>query len=147
MKRDFAVAVKAVIVKEGKVLVLSRSQEEMEYSYMNNHQKWDLPGGGVHFFEHCQEGLVREINEETELDVFVGEPISLFDVIKNHIHLCIFTYVCFWRAGEVSLSREHDSYQWLSADEVAKSELPSWMKRDLFRGLNKSAAGDERENA
>ena len=51
MKRDFAVAVKAVIIKENRALVLCRSKDEMEGSYMNSHQKWDLPGGGLHFFE------------------------------------------------------------------------------------------------
>lgn len=65
MKRDFAVAVKAVIIKENKALVLCRSKHEMECSYMNSHQKWDLPGGGLHFFEKAEEGLRREIREET----------------------------------------------------------------------------------
>ena len=66
MKRDFAVAVKAVIIKENKALVLCRSKHEMECSYMNSHQKWDLPGGGLHFFEKAEEGLRREIREETD---------------------------------------------------------------------------------
>ena len=137
MKRDFAVAVKAVIVKEKKVLVLSRSQDEMACSYMNNHQKWDLPGGGLHFYERSQDGLKREIKEETNLDVFVGEPVSLFDVIKNHIHLCIFTYACRWKEGDVFLSSEHEAFFWMSEEEVSASQLPNWMKRDLLRTLDK----------
>jgi 8-oxo-dGTP diphosphatase len=135
MKRDFAVAVKAVIVKDEKVLVLQRSRGEMECSYMNNHQKWDLPGGGLHFYERSQDGLQREIKEETNLDVFVGEPVSLFDVIKNHIHLCIFTYACRWKAGDVILSNEHEAYFWMTEEEVCHSELPSWMKRDFLRAF------------
>lgn len=146
MKRDFAVAVKAVIVKEEKVLVLSRSKDEMECSYMNSHQKWDLPGGGLHFYEHCQEGLLREIQEETSLDVFVGEPVSLFDVIKNHIHLCIFTYACRWKAGEVVLSKEHEAFFWMTKAEVCASQLPNWMKRDVLRALDREKNMlDERE--
>ena len=85
MKRDFAVAVKAVIIKENKALVLCRSKHEMECSYMNSHQKWDLPGGGLHFFEKAEEGLRREIREETDLHVSIGPPLSLFDAIKHHI--------------------------------------------------------------
>ena len=137
MKRDFAVAVKAVIVKDAKVLVLTRSRDEMECSYMNNRQKWDLPGGGLHFYEHGQDGLQREIKEETKLEVFVGEPVSLFDVIKNHVHLCIFTYVCLWKEGEVVLSNEHEGFFWLTREEVCASELPNWMKRDLLRALDR----------
>ncbi len=137
MKRDFAIAVKAVIVKDEKVLVLSRSQDEMNGSYMNNQQKWDLPGGGLHFYEHAQDGLRREIKEETNLEVFVGEPVSLFDVIKNHIHLCIFTYACHWKNGSVALSEEHDAFVWMTKEEVVLSTLPNWMKRDLLRALDR----------
>ena len=121
MKRDFAVAVKAVIIKEKKALVLCRSKREMEGSFMNSHQKWDLPGGGLHFFEKAEEGLLREIREETDLRVSVGPPLSLFDAIKHHIHLCIFTYACSWTGGELRLTEE----------EAEKSELPHWMKRDI----------------
>lgn len=135
MKRDFAVAVKAVILKENKALVLCRSKHEMEGSYMNSHQKWDLPGGGLHFFEKAEEGLHREIMEETGLSVEIGQPLSLFDVIKHHIHLCIFTYACQWKKGEISLSEEHDAYFWLTEAEMEESELPHWMKRDIRRAF------------
>lgn len=144
MKRDFAVAVKAVILKENKALVLCRSKNEMEGSYMNSHQKWDLPGGGLHFFEKAEEGLLREIAEETGLAVEIGPPLSLFDVIKHHIHLCIFTYACRWKGGEVSLSDEHESYFWLTEAEMEESELPHWMKRDISRAFR--AMGKHRED-
>lgn len=140
MKRDFAVAVKAVIIKENKALVLCRSKDEMQGSYMNSHQKWDLPGGGLHFFEKAEEGLLREIREETDLEVTIGSPLSLFDVIKHHIHLCIFTYACSWKSGEVKLSEEHEAFFWMTEEEMEQSELPHWMKRDIraaFAALKK----------
>ena len=146
MKKDFAVAVKAIIIKENKALVLSRSKKEMENSFMNSHQKWDLPGGGVHFYEKSEEGLLREIMEETALTVQVGVPLSLFDAIKQHIHLCIFTYLCRWEAGDVILSEEHDDFLWLTEKEVAESDLPHWIKRDVqaaFRMLALEAKGNQ----
>ena len=114
MHRDFAVAVKAVIVRGDEVLVLRRSKGEMAGSYMNKYQKWDLPGGGLHFYE---------------------KPVSMFDIIRHQIHLCIFTYAAVWTGGEVQLSKEHDGFLWLHKDEVEESELPHWMKRDIFRAL------------
>jgi 8-oxo-dGTP diphosphatase len=147
VKRDFAVAVKAVIIKENRALVLCRSKGEMEGSFMNSYQKWDLPGGGLHFFEKAEEGLVREIAEETSLTVSIGPPLSLFDVIKHHIHLCIFTYACEWKQGEVVLSEEHEAYYWMTEAEMEESELPHWMKRDIRAAfaLQKKASMQEIE--
>ena len=137
MKREFAIAVKGVIVREDRALVLHRSKKEMESSYMNRHQKWDLPGGGLHFSERTEVGLLREVFEETGLQVEVGEPISVFDVIRGQIHLCILTYICFWKQGEVQLSEEHEAFFWMTKEDIRNSKMPFWMKRDLFRGLEK----------
>ena len=135
MHRDFAVAVKAVIVRGDEVLVLRRSKGEMAGRYMNKYQKWDLPGGGLHFYEKAEDGLLREIREETSLSVEIGRPVSMFDIIRHQIHLYIFTYAAVWTGGEVQLSKEHDGFLWLHKDEVEESELPHWMKRDIFRAL------------
>ncbi len=145
MKRDFAVAVKAVIIKEDKALVLCRSKVEMQSSYMNSRQKWDLPGGGLHFYERAEDGLHREIREETGLEAAIGLPVSLFDVIKYHIHLCIFTYACRWLAGEVRLSGEHEAFYWLTEDEAENSDLPSWLKRDIHRAFAAVGKGQRAE--
>ena len=145
MKRDFAVAVKAVIIKEDKALVLCRSKVEMQSSYMNSRQKWDLPGGGLHFYERSEDGLHREIREETGLEAAIGPPVSLFDVIKYHIHLCIFTYACRWLEGEVRLSGEHEAFYWLTEDEAEESDLPSWLKRDIHRAFAAVVKGQRAE--
>ncbi|NDO47683.1 NUDIX domain-containing protein [Clostridium sp. MD294] len=135
MKRDFVVAVKAIIVRENKVLVLRRSEEEVKRSYVDRKEKWDLPGGGIHYFERSEEGLLREIKEETSLSVKIKKPFKLFDIIKPHIHLCIFTYVCDYEYGEVVLSAEHDSYFWLTLKQVQQWDLPKWLKRDFVNVL------------
>ncbi len=145
MKRDFAVAVKAVIIKEDKALVLCRSKVEMQSSYINSRQKWDLPGGGLHFYERAEDGLHREIREETGLEAAIGPPVSLFDVIKYHIHLCIFTYACRWLEGEVRLSGEHEAFYWLTEDEAEESDLPSWLKRDIHRAFAAVGKGQRAE--
>lgn len=135
MKRDFAVAVKAIIVKGDKVLLLHRSAEEAEHSYMNRKEKWDLPGGGIHYFERSEDGLLREIKEETNLTVKIEKAFSLYDIIKPHIHLCIFTYVCVYQSGEVVLSTEHDAYYWLTLEQLEQYDIPKWLRRDFTKVL------------
>ena len=129
-KRDFSIAVKAVILRDGKVLVLHRSQAEMKASFLNKKERWDLPGGGLHYAERCEEGLAREILEETGLTVKILHPIGTFDVIRTNVHLCIITYLCHYRDGEVVLSGEHDAFDWLGEEDVVKGAYPRWMKEE-----------------
>jgi 8-oxo-dGTP diphosphatase len=58
------IAQKAIIEKEGKVLI-SRHPDDT---------KWDLPGGRIHRGEQPLEGLEREILEELGVEVVVGSP-------------------------------------------------------------------------
>ncbi len=131
MKRSFALAVKAVILKEDSFLVLKRSRQEIEGSYMNQKEAWDLPGGGVRFFESSPRGLLREISEETGLTVEIIKPLSIFDAIKSRLHLTIITYLCLYRHGDVMLSQEHDAFYWMTYAEGREKNIPSWMLRDF----------------
>ena len=54
MRSGFALAAKAVIVNGDKILLLKRSKKEMEKSFLNKYEVWDLPGGSVRFCENAQ---------------------------------------------------------------------------------------------
>ena len=136
MRHDFVIAMKAVIIRDEHVLVLRRSAKEIASSRMGHREPWDFPGGSIHFSESTMTGLQREIREETGLQVSMGEPISVFDVIKNQIHLCIITCSCQWMGQEVQLSEEHEDFFWVTKNEIENMDLPRWMKRDIFRGFN-----------
>jgi len=135
VKNSFALAVKAIIIRENRFLVLHRSKKEMEKSRLNNNECWDLPGGGVRFFETAQNGLMREIWEETHLKTEIKSIFSCYDVIKNGIHMSILTYVCAYKEGEVVLSGEHDAFFWLTLEEMESMKLPRWMVRDFKKAL------------
>lgn len=126
---DFAITVKAVIIKDGRFLLLRRSKREMEKSFLNRYEPWDLPGGGVRFFETSQRALFREIREETQLDVRLIGILNAYDAIKSRLHMLILTYMCEYIGGEVILSCEHDSYYWLTVEEMESLDVPKWMIR------------------
>jgi len=64
------VGVKALILRDGRVLLLRRSPRSPQYpSY------WDLPGGGVEEGETLEQALRREVKEETRLRVRVGKMV------------------------------------------------------------------------
>ncbi len=65
------VAADALIVKEGKIVLIRRGNEPFE-------GKWALPGGFVDAGESVEEACVREAKEETGLDVQVKELVGVF---------------------------------------------------------------------
>lgn len=118
------VACKAVIVKEGKVLVL---REATTYEEGTNHGRYHFPGGRINPGEPFQEGLLREVKEETGLEVQVGEPFFVgewFPIIrgvKNHI-VAIF-FLCDPLSDQIILSEEHDDYKWVGHEDMKQIDV------------------------
>ena len=79
---------------------------------------------------------MRGIDEETSLKVRVVKPLRVFDVIKNQLHMTIFTYLCVYRSGEVVLSEEHERYYWLSLKEAEDMKVPKWTEKEIKRASN-----------
>ncbi len=114
------VAFKAVIVnQQNQVLVL---REATTYEEGTNTGKYHFPGGRLEPGEKWQQGLLREIREETgyrEDDIeirkplFVGEWHPVIKGVQNQI-IALFIVCKLKSQQEVELSEEHDSFTWLS---------------------------------
>ena len=136
MRGEFAFAVKAVIIKDDKFLVLKRSKSEMDSSYINKHKCWDLPGGSVKYCETAIHALLREIEEETGLNISVGKILSVYDAIRTNVHLVIITYICTYLSGNVRLSNEHEAFYWLKIEDMQRKKLPDWMINNFKKAFN-----------
>lgn len=68
------VVVAGIVMKEGKVLILQRHREEDTRPNL-----WELPGGKREELKSFVEALIREVKEESGLDVEVLMPIAVFD--------------------------------------------------------------------
>src|SRR5436309_15542011 len=92
------VAVGAVILDGDRVLLVKRGQEPLK-------GEWSLPGGAVEIGETLQAALVREVREETCLDIEVGPVVEVLDSIRRdadgraEYHYIIIDYRCRVRAG------------------------------------------------
>jgi len=116
---QFYLAVKGIIERDGKILVLKRSA-------LDDHLPgvWETPGGGVDQEERPQEALKREILEETGLVVTIGRPFNVFTFRKDTGEFKVgITFICKYENGEVKLSEEHSEYRFIKPSEFA--ELPS----------------------
>ena len=113
MEKDaiFFVGQKAFIEKNGEILVLRRQDGG----------RLDLPGGKVQEGEtDLEESLRREVREETGLEIEVEEPLlAWYNVFpKGHRNegkkIFLVGYKCRYKSGNVVLSEEHGSYQWVN---------------------------------
>jgi 8-oxo-dGTP diphosphatase len=118
----FGVAVKGIIRRDGKILVVKRADHD-------DHKPgvWETVGGGVDESETPQNALVREIMEESGLKVSVKEPFNVFTFTKDTGEVKIgITFLCDYTDGEVVLSEEHSDYIWINPSEFADMEsVPS----------------------
>lgn len=99
---------KAVVIKDRKILSL--------YIEKNGQKKWDLPGGRIEFGESPEEGLVREVMEETNCRVKSMKLIDTWHRVLESWQIVGVFYICELE-GEIILSSEHNGYEWINIDE------------------------------
>ena len=126
-KRNFfEITVKAVILNEKNEALLIKRHQDNHYGA----GKWDFPGGKLEAGEYIQEGLCREIQEEIGIEVELIKVISVNDFGKKYDKKCEIgkekllvagkglRFLARYKSGEVTLSDEHEKYEWLDLDKA-----------------------------
>jgi len=132
--RKIEFATKALILNDGKYLALHKS--------IAKHNLYELPGGRMEFGETAEETLIREVKEETNLIV---EPIKLLDTwnfVAKDYQVTGIIFLCKIKEGSLTLSDEHDKYEWLEFNkqsiykmhDVYKERMESWNMEDIEGG-------------
>ncbi len=109
----------AFIHKDGKVLVARRADTKAFLPGI-----FEIPGGKVEFGESPQQAVAREVKEELNLDVVVGEPFYVFTYTtaqERHAVEIEFFATLKDPGQEPQLNPEdHSEYRWVGSDEAAK---------------------------
>lgn len=111
--------VAAIIKENDKIFVTQRGYGEFAGG-------WEFPGGKIEEGETPQEALVREIKEELDIKISVGELLDIVEYDYPTFHLSM---QCFWATieeGELVL-KEHMAAKWLKKDELGTVD---WLPAD-----------------
>jgi ADP-ribose pyrophosphatase YjhB (NUDIX family) len=119
MQREYSetplVGVGAVVVDEGRVLLIRRGTEPLK-------GHWSLPGGLLEVGESLTDGVIREVREETGLIV---EPVALVELLDGihreagrvRYHYVIADYLCCVVGGQLQATSDADAVRWVERAE------------------------------
>lgn len=113
--------VAAVIKNENKIFATARGYGEFK-------GQWEFPGGKIEAGETPQEAFVREIKEELETTIQVGDLIDTIEHDYPTFHLSMDCYWCDVVEGELKLL-EAESARWLSKEELYDVK---WLPADIL---------------
>jgi 8-oxo-dGTP diphosphatase len=125
------VGVGAIIVYEGKILLEKRKNAPGK-------GKWSIPGGLVELGESTEQAVIREVKEETGLEV---EEPRLIDVVNNvsldekgriKYHYVIVDYTAKVKRGVPKAASDADELKWVPFSEVEEYDLTESF-RDFFQ--------------
>jgi mutator protein MutT len=128
------VAVGAVIVNGQRVVLVRRRSEPLK-------GQWSLPGGAVETGETLDACVIREILEETGLQVAVGPVIEVFDRITHddagrvQYHYVLVDYLCWPTGGTLQAGSDVDAAVWTDVSELNGYHLASKATAVIARAL------------
>lgn len=110
----------AIITKDKQIFATQRGYGEFQ-------GKWEFPGGKVEEGETAAEALKREIMEELNVTVEVGEFFETVEYDYPNFHLSMDCFLCTLATGTIVL-QEHQAAKWLTKETLFDVD---WLPADL----------------
>ena len=111
--------VAAIILRDGQVFATQRGYGEFQ-------GWWEFPGGKIESGELPKEALKREIREELDAEIEVGELLQTVEWDYPNFHLTMHCFICSLLSESLHLN-EHEAAIWLSAETLRSVK---WLPAD-----------------
>jgi len=118
MKTAFTIGAFAVILDE---------EERVLLCHRRDYDFWNLPGGGLDLNEAPWECVIREVKEETGLDVEVVRLAGVYS--KRNRTDIVFLFVCKIVGGKIEMTDESDKIEYFSVANIPKNTPPNHVER------------------
>ena len=112
--------VAAIIKREDSIFATKRGYGEFAGG-------WEFPGGKIEAGETAKEALIREIMEELDTLIDVGQLIDTVEYDYPSFHLTMHCFFCSIISGDLVL-KEHEAAKWLKKEELFSVD---WLPADL----------------
>ncbi len=115
------VGVGGVVLSDQRVLLIRRGKQPLV-------GRWSIPGGTVEWGETLEQALVREMAEETGLEVEPQELLTVFDWIEREgdrvvFHYVIADYLCRCLSGTARAGSDALELRWVGPEELEQLDL------------------------
>lgn len=114
------VQVVAAIIRDGDRIFAT------QWGYGPYKDGWEFPGGKIEPGETPKQALTREIREELDTEIVVGEKLTQVEYDYPEFHLSMGCYWCTIQSGHLVL-KEHEAARWLQMDEL---DAVNWLPAD-----------------
>lgn len=122
-KNYFLVGQKCIVFNtEGKILLLKRSNKA------GGSGEWSLPGGGLEKGEDTVESIKREVDEETQIEIYDIKLVNVITFIEGDDSVLMICYRAKTDSDKITLNWEHDEYKWVTREEVINENLSVTIK-------------------
>jgi ADP-ribose pyrophosphatase YjhB (NUDIX family) len=131
------VGVGAVVIHEGRVLLIRRGKEPLR-------GRWSVPGGTLELGETLKQAVVREVLEETGVEVRPRDVVMVFDRIERaagavRYHYVIIDYLCDYVSGMPRAGDDAEAVALVAKDDLPGYDLPDKALEVVLDGFRRAA--------
>lgn len=106
----------AILDKEGKIIIAQRKSGD----HLSG--KWEFPGGKIEPGETPEQCLARELKEEFDIDVTIGDYLGSSVHHYDNVSIELLTYRASWVGGTITMN-DHKAYRWVTVDQMTEFDF------------------------